>query len=135
MEGETLEAVSFEEKIQEKVSAMAVERNTLVPKCEELALKVHYNTGMAKDAKCLCPRVSELKEVSETYASNVGAKRRTADMKVVAERTFIEGVGYTIRIEQLKGDLLDLTTSWIFRSAVIALWTRGFPCQVMKVTR
>lgn len=65
-------------------------------------------SSLAKDSRCLRPRVVELKEASKTKASKVLVKRRTADMEVVSERTCKERAEHMDWIAQLKGDLLEL---------------------------
>lgn len=60
---------------------------------------------MAEEAKTLRARLAELEEASKTKVSKVRARRRTAFMKVVAEKAHMKRAEHTGQIAQLESNL------------------------------
>lgn len=84
---------------------MAGKRDALVAKCDELALEVQCILGLADEAKSLRACMTELVESFKKMLPNVWAKRRTADMEMVAKQARTENMA---RIAHLKGDVHEL---------------------------
>lgn len=108
MKGETIEAVSFAEQLQAKVSAVTGKRDVWEAKCEKLVLEVRCMPGLAERARSLRARMAELKEASKTKTSKTRAKRRAANMEVITEQAGTELAKHTARIVQLYCDLHQL---------------------------